>query len=65
MLNVIDEPIITLTKPEAREICARRGLSATAADEAYDLAFGNIGKLAKLLDDITRRTASAGGSRAL
>jgi ATP/maltotriose-dependent transcriptional regulator MalT len=61
MLNVIDEPIINLTRPEAREICADRGLSEAVADEAFDLAFGNIAKLAKILDGLSLRSARGPG----
>ncbi|HEY2865567.1 MAG TPA: AAA family ATPase [Pyrinomonadaceae bacterium] len=64
MLNVIDESIINLTRGESREICAERGLSEVVADEAYDLAFGNIAKLVKILDNIAPRTVFAGAHRA-
>jgi len=64
MLNLIDEPIINLTRAEAREICVDRGLSETVADEAFELAFGNIAKLAKILDNIGPRTASTYAHRA-
>ena len=65
MLNVIDETIINLTRSEeSSDICAERGLSEAVADEAYELAFGNIAKLVKILDNIRAKTASAGGHRA-
>lgn len=53
MLNVIDESVLNLTRAEARDICATRGLSPAVADEAFELAFGNIAKLVKILNNIT------------
>ena len=64
MLNLIDESIINLTRSEAREICAERGFSRAVADEAFELAFGNIAKLVKILDKIAPRSSAAGTSGA-
>lgn len=55
MLNLIDESVLNLTRGEAKDICAARGLSPAVADEAFELAFGNIAKLVKILNNIAPR----------
>jgi len=35
MLNVIDESVLNLTRGEAKDICAARGISHSVADEAF------------------------------
>jgi ATP/maltotriose-dependent transcriptional regulator MalT len=52
MLNVIDESVLNLTRSEVRDICAARGISPAVADEAFELAFGNIAKLVKILNNV-------------